>query len=147
MLKTLGILMAMLVVISALGWGVTKLSTWNSGDAETFISTKSNNIVCRMTTDETRCDIDTVKYGMTSVPSKCGASPNWGHTFVVAQGAKARLECPSERMRVADQSTTQLDWGETKTVGATTCVSTSDALTCTSGDHGFRLRKAKYDVW
>lgn len=145
--RTVGILLGLWLVIGTLGWSVAKLGSRGGGDAATLISTKSNNIVCRMTTDETRCDIDTVKYGMSSVPSKCGSSPNWGHTFVIGQGAKVRLECPDERMRVADQSTQQLDWGETKTVGATTCVSKPDALTCTSGTHGFRLRKAKYDVW
>jgi hypothetical protein len=50
-------------------------------------------------------------------------------------------------MRAADQSTEQLDWGQSKTIGTTTCVSRPEALTCTSGNHGFKLRKAKYDVW
>jgi len=112
-----------------------------AGGSTQVFALPSGNIACEITTDAASC---TIANTSAVPPADASCTGSIGHTLTVtADGAK--MPCVEGALPgVAAKDTKILDYGQSTTVGAFTCTSSSTGVTCKHDPtgKGFQLAKA-----
>ncbi len=121
--------------------------------------TPTKNIACAATGEDVRCDIEEKSWSPPPRPASCDRDFDWGNGFSIlpsgtttgncatgncATGNCATGNCATDT--VLNKENPVLAYGEASTIGAITCVSRLDGLTCTHArtKQGFFLSRDSY---
>jgi hypothetical protein len=111
--------------------------------------TPSGNILCWMTPYSSDCQVVDHSYSVQGQSADC-VSPDSPHSFSLNKGAAATLWCTDKPLSTYQDLHTDitLDYGQSKTEGAMTCVSETSGVTCTdtSSGHFFRVSRDSYEL-
>lgn len=118
----------------------------NESTASRTFASPSGNIVCALSVQAARCDIDTVRYAVAAVPPRCARTSNWGHVLEVGPGGVASL-CPQHRRVQNEVSYPILAYGDAVELGPVRCRSEASGVSCERGAHGFTLSKGAMKTW
>jgi len=106
--------------------------------------TPTKNIACAATGEDVRCDIEEKSWAPPPRPASCDRDLDWGNGFSILPSGTTTGNCATDT--VLNKENPVLAYGEASTIGAITCVSRLDGLTCTHGrtKRGFFLSRDSY---
>jgi len=109
--------------------------------------TPTKNIACLATGEEVRCDIQERSWQPPPRPADCDRELDWGNGFSILPEGTTTGNCATDT--VLNRSNPVLAYGEASTVGAISCVSRLDGLTCTHARtrRGFFLSRESYKLF
>ncbi len=91
--------------------------------------TPTKNIACAATSEDVRCDIEEKSWAPPPRPASCDRDLDWGNGFSILPSGTTTGNCATDT--VLNKENPVLAYGEASTIGAITCVSRLDGLTCT----------------
>ncbi len=106
--------------------------------------TPTKNIACAATDEDVRCDIEEKSWAPPPRPASCDRDLDWGNGFSILPSGTTTGNCATDT--VLNKENPVLAYGEASTIGAITCVSQLDGLTCTHArtKRGFFLSRDSY---
>ena len=106
--------------------------------------TPTKNIACAATGEDVRCDIGEKTWAPPPRPASCDRDFDWGNGFTILPSGTTTGNCATDT--VLNNENPVLAYDEASTIGAITCVSRLDGLTCTHArtKRGFFLSRGSY---
>ena len=141
-------LKATMIATAAAAAAIALPATANAGVPPTF-ETPSHNILCWVSETMTGCQIVDYTYSVSPLPPEC-KSGQYPGGFMLMSGQPAKLSCndtpPGTYNGIRGHRT--LDYGQSQTAGAMTCVSETSGVTCTdtSSGHFFRVSRDSFQL-